>query len=146
MSLIPSVQFCSIHWADISLCTSARIFYPDFWWTGRSWIRKCSLQLLQYFRWQSNNFKKSILWDRSEKKKVPEKEWFRKENCSEENGLQWDDWECKKYMGNGGLTQVAASETVYAGVLVIVDGENAKLKILTWGKTWGTKKVNCKTR
>ena len=34
-------------------------------------------------------------------------------------------------MGNGGLSQVAASETVNAGVLVIVDGENAKLKILT---------------
>ena len=40
-------------------------------------------------------------------------------------------------MGNGGLSQVAVSETVDAGVLVKVDGEKAekaKRKILTRGK------------
>ena len=38
-------------------------------------------------------------------------------------------------MGNGGLSQVAVSETVDAGVLVKVDGEKAKRKLLTRGKT-----------
>ena len=40
-------------------------------------------------------------------------------------------------MGNGGLSQVAVSETVDAGVLVKVDGEKAKRKILTLGKKEG---------
>ena len=33
-------------------------------------------------------------------------------------------------MGNGGLSQVAVSKTVDAGVLVKVDGQKAKQKIL----------------
>ena len=46
-------------------------------------------------------------------------------------------WEYKKYMGSGGLSQVAVSETADAGVLVKVDGEKAKRKILTLGKKEG---------
>ena len=43
---------------------------------------------------------------------------------------------------NGGLSQVAVTETVHAGVLKVDgDSENAKRKILVKGKTRGTKKV-----
>ena len=39
--------------------------------------------------------------------------------------------------GNGRISQVVVSETVDAGVLVQVDGEKAKRKILTRGKKEG---------
>ena len=106
------IQFCSCNqWADTSLCTSTKIFYPDVWWTSGSWIRKCSLQLPQYFRWQSNNFKNFFLYKNGQKRRK-----FLKRNGSDRKitqnrkRLQWNDWKCRKYMGcmmmgNGGLRQ-----------------------------------------
>ena len=34
------------------------------------------------------------------------KKWLRKEESSEKNGLQWDDWEIHKYVGKRRLSQV----------------------------------------
>ena len=41
----------------VSLKVVLNCIDPEVWWTGGSWIGKCSLQLLQYFRGQSNNSK-----------------------------------------------------------------------------------------
>ena len=57
-----SVQICSSNWwPDTFLFTHARIFYQEVWWACGSWVRKCSLQLLQSFRWQSKLRKKQHL-------------------------------------------------------------------------------------
>ena len=52
----------------------------------------------------------------SEKKTVPRKNGSEKKIAQKRMDCN-NNCECKKYMGNGGLSQVAVSETVDTGVL-----------------------------